>query len=200
MTRYNFYFLIFNLFTGIKTIILTTVVNLQQIFMLKLTYTLFISLFFLYSCSSKDENQKVIKKKRFEPNTSARMQKEVDKGGGVFNFSGEAQNLLGKNNPMWKATLSVLDFTPLTTASYNGGIIVTDWYSSNNSKESIKISVTFLSEKIASSSIEVKSYKRLCDSTNQCKTSSLSDDFNFKIKNRIINEVKRIELKSNKKK
>lgn len=168
--------------------------------MFKLIFITICSFFFLYSCSSKDESQNPIKKKRFEPNVSARIDKETEKGGGIFNLGGGEQNLLGKNNPMWKATLSALDFAPLTTASYNGGIIVTDWYSPNNSKESIKISVTFLSEQIASSSIDVKSYKRLCDTANQCTTNSLNDDFNFKIKNKIINEVKKIEINSNKKK
>lgn len=170
--------------------------------MLKSTITIIFSLFFLYSCSSKDESQNPIKKERFEPNVSARIKNEADKGGGIIGlggFGGRDQNLIGKNNPMWKATLSVLDFTPLATASYNGGIVITDWYSPANSKESIKISVTFLSEKIESSSIQVKSYKRSCDTANQCTTTLLSDDFNFEIKNRIINEVRKIEINSNKK-
>ena len=30
---------------------------------------------------------------------------------------------------MWRAAMDVLDFVPLTTADYGGGIIITDWYS-----------------------------------------------------------------------
>ena len=30
---------------------------------------------------------------------------------------------------MWRASLETLDFLPLTTVDYSGGIIITDWYS-----------------------------------------------------------------------
>ena len=33
------------------------------------------------------------------------------------------------SNPMWRASLEVLDFIPLTTVDYSGGMIITDWYS-----------------------------------------------------------------------
>ena len=29
---------------------------------------------------------------------------------------------------MWRASLETLDFLPLTTVDYSGGIIITDWY------------------------------------------------------------------------
>ena len=48
---------------------------------------------------------------------------------------------------MWRASLETLDFLPLTTVDYSGGIIITDWYFDNTGKseESIKISIRFLS-------------------------------------------------------
>ena len=33
------------------------------------------------------------------------------------------------SNPLWRATLETIDFMPLTTVDYSGGIIITDWYS-----------------------------------------------------------------------
>ena len=30
---------------------------------------------------------------------------------------------------MWRASLEVLDFIPLTTVDYSVGMIITDWYS-----------------------------------------------------------------------
>ena len=46
------------------------------------------------------------------------------------------------SNPMWRASLETLDFLPLTTVDYSGGMIITDWYSDTSSnKESIKISL-----------------------------------------------------------
>ena len=54
--------------------------------------------------------------------------------GGNFSF--------GNSNELWRATLDILEFTPLSNVDYGGGIIITDWYSTNNnSDQSIKISV-----------------------------------------------------------
>ena len=42
------------------------------------------------------------------------------------------------SNPLWRASLELIDFMPLTTVDYSGGIIITDWYSdSSNSNDSI---------------------------------------------------------------
>ena len=48
-------------------------------------------------------------------------------------------------NPMWRASLEVLDFLPMTTVDYSGGMIISDWYTDNNVKgnESIKITIRF---------------------------------------------------------
>ena len=50
---------------------------------------------------------------------------------------------------MWRASLDILDFLPLTTVDYSGGMIITDWYAENNSNESIKISIRFLDNTVA---------------------------------------------------
>ena len=40
---------------------------------------------------------------------------------------------------MWRASLEILDFVPLATVDYSGGVIITDWYSDDlNSDETIK--------------------------------------------------------------
>ena len=35
------------------------------------------------------------------------------------------------SNPMWRASLETLDFIPLSTVDYSGGMIITDWYTDN---------------------------------------------------------------------
>ena len=64
----------------------------------------------------------------------------------MMNRKGKTNYEFSTSNPMWRASLETLDFLPLTTVDYSGGMIITDWYSDNNSQsESIKISVRFLS-------------------------------------------------------
>ncbi len=162
------------------------IAKLLTILLLSITFT---------SCKSNDETPKTGEKKRLEPNVRKKINQSDS---GIFTSSKKNENLLGVNNPMWKATLSVLDFTPLTTASYNGGIIVTDWYTMAGSKESIKISVTFLSNEISANSIEVKSYKKICTTNLDCSTAKMDQSFDFAIKQKILKEVPKFE-KINKK-
>ena len=95
------------------------------------------------------------------------------KGGTNYEFS--------TSNPMWRASLETLDFLPLTTVDYSGGVIISDWYSSESSggKESIKISVRFLSNEIGTENLKIIIHKKTCSSNLNCKVSLLS---NSKIK------------------
>ena len=84
------------------------------------------------------------------------------------------------SNPMWRASLETLDFLPLTTVDYSGGVIITDWYSDNDSsKESIKISLRFLSNDIRSESLKVIVHQKICTANLNCRVVLLS---NTKIK------------------
>jgi len=89
-------------------------------------------------------------------------------GGTTYEFS--------SSNPMWRASLETLDFLPLTTVDYSGGVIITDWYSDNNSsKESIKISLRFLSNDIRSESLKVIVHQKICSANLNCRVVLLSD-------------------------
>ena len=47
----------------------------------------------------------------------------IDKNKGTtFQFS--------SSNPLWRASLETIDFMPLASANYSGGIIITDWFCS----------------------------------------------------------------------
>jgi hypothetical protein len=82
--------------------------------------------------------------------------------GGSFEFS--------SSNPMWRASLETLDFLPLVTVDYSGGIIITDWYSENGNTESIKLTVRFLSNEIRSDSLKIIIHKKSCNTNSVCKT------------------------------
>ena len=79
------------------------------------------------------------------------------------------------SNPMWRASLETLDFLPLTTVDYSGGVIITDWYSENNSnQESIKITIRFLSNEIRSDSMKIILHKKVCNNDLKCNTNLVS--------------------------
>ena len=60
---------------------------------------------------------------------------------------------------------------PLSSVNYSGGIIITDWYSTDqNSNESIKISIRFLTNEIRSDALDIKIFTRKCiNNSMNCK-------------------------------
>ena len=74
------------------------------------------------------------------------------------------------SNELWRASLDILDFMPLTSANYSGGVIITDWYSEQgNADEAIKITIRFLSNEIRSDAISVDVFYKKCVTINNCK-------------------------------
>ena len=72
---------------------------------------------------------------------------------------------------MWRASLETLDFLPLTTVDYSGGVIISDWYSeSGDGEESIKLTIRFLSNEIRSDSLKIIIHKKKCDKNQNCQT------------------------------
>ena len=146
------------------------------------------------SSKEKDDGQEILKKERFEPNVFKRAEKSVEKTGSIF--SGGKNNGVsefGSDNVMWQASLKAMEDIPLSQVNYTGGVIISDWYSSGNSNESIKISVFIKSARLETTSVEVKSFKKTCENTT-CKTVSLQDTFNNSIKEKILASARAISL------
>jgi len=94
------------------------------------------------------------------------------------------------SNELWRATLDTIDFMPLTTANYSGGVIVTDWYSDNqNLNENIKITVRFLTNEIRSDALDVKIFYRNCDTSNKCKIVEKDGNFSKELKKEILKKA-----------
>ena len=74
------------------------------------------------------------------------------------------------SNPMWRATLDVLDFLPLATVDYSGGVIISDWYTDNtNSNQALKVTVRFLSNTVQTNSLKVNVHRKKCSVNQSCK-------------------------------
>lgn len=89
----------------------------------------------------------------------------------LFRKGGKGTNFeFSSSNPMWRASLETLDFLPLTTVDYSGGVIITDWYSEGGNNDSIKLTVRFLSNEIRSDSLKIIVHKRICNTSSNCRT------------------------------
>ncbi len=106
-------------------------------------------------------------------NAQERAKKNIKEGRGVS--LGEAFKRGGTNyefstsNPLWRATLDILDFLPLSTVDYSGGVIISDWYTDNaNKDQALKITVRFLSNEVQTNSIKVTVHKKKCSVNQTC--------------------------------
>ena len=120
-------------------------------------------------------------KKNLEEGRGFRLSDSMGKsrGGGVFEFA--------SSNGLWKASLDTIDFMPLASVNYSGGIIITDWYSADkNSNESIKISIRFLTNEIRSDAINIKVFNKKCITPTNCITTEKQGDINTELKTKIL--------------
>lgn len=168
----------------------------------------FLSIFLilaLFSCSSNTIDPVTGERKNYELDEKKRIRENVEKGGGIFgNIGGGSKDTtfsFATSNVLWRATLKSLDFMPLASIDYSGGILVTDWYSeSTNPQEKIKITVRFLSNELRSDSVVVISHKMTCNSQGLCSTISLNENFNVSVKDTIITTARLIKIEDEKKK
>ena len=81
--------------------------------------------------------------------------------------------------------LDTIDFMPLASVNYSGGIIITDWYSTDQtSNESIKISIRFLTNEIRSDALDIKVFNKKCLTQSNCELSlilNINDELKIKI-------------------
>jgi hypothetical protein len=131
--------------------------------------------------------------RKVSPNPDERVRQNIEEGKG-FRLLKKNKNSgefdFATSNELWRATLETLDFIPLTTADYGGGIIITDWYNnSDNSNESLKISIRFLTNEIRSDSILVKIFKKDCSIIENCKVSPIDNNLNIEIKLAILKKA-----------
>ena len=158
-----------------------------------------------FSCSEK-RNPVTGEIDNIEPNADKRARAYADKGGGIFGDinntkKGSTTYEFSTSNVLWRATLKTLDFLPLVNADYSGGVIIYDWYSSDNkpSDEQIKISVRFLNNDVRSDSLQIISHKKICDRELKCITSKTEDKFSNEIKEQILSAARLLKIEETKK-
>tara|TARA_B100001559_G_scaffold262296_1_gene227543 strand:- start:366 stop:932 length:567 start_codon:yes stop_codon:yes gene_type:complete len=117
--------------------------------------------------------------RKVSPNSKERVKKNLEEGKGIslgkmMSGRGGTNYQFASSNPMWRATLEILDFLPLANVDYSGGIITTDWYNEGTSlDESIKITVRFLTNEIRSDGIKIIVHKKRCDIQQSCKITKI---------------------------
>ena len=119
--------------------------------------------------------------RKVSPNSKERVKKNLEEGKGLSlgkmmgGGTGGTSYQFASSNPMWRATLEILDFLPLSNVDYSGGIITTDWYNEGTAlDESIKITVRFLTNEIRSDGLKIIVHKKRCNIEQSCSITKIS--------------------------
>ena len=144
--------------------------------------------------------------RKVSPNSKERVKKNLEEGKGM-----SMKKLMGggatgtgyqfaSSNPMWRATLEILDFLPLANVDYSGGIITTDWYNEGTSSdESIKITVRFLTNEIRSDGLRIIVHKKRCNIQQKCTVKKISSTLEQELQVAILKKAVLFQNEYNKK-
>jgi len=164
---------------------------------LKIIFILFISSIFLNSCGGKLPGADA---RKYDPDPKKRVAKNLEEGrgfrlsetfsnsrGGVFEFA--------SSNELWRSSLDTIDFMPLVSVNYSGGLIITDWYSTDQaSNESIKISIRFLTNEIRSDALDIKVFNKKCLPQLNCVISEKKGNLVTELKEKILKTAALYEI------
>tara|TARA_X000000950_G_scaffold198113_1_gene238599 strand:- start:233 stop:820 length:588 start_codon:yes stop_codon:yes gene_type:complete len=162
---------------------------------------IFLSIIVLFTQTACEAlKPKKVSAKDFPPDPRQRVKKNIEEGKGFRVFGGNNSGTtyeFASSNPLWRATLETLDFMPLASANYSGGIVITDWYSENNSpNESVKISVRFLTNEIRSDALDINVYIKKCsENLTSCSISKNNNDLVADLNLSILKKATRYEKK-----
>ena len=160
---------------------------------------------FLTSCSIPQWAKPEKVKSNAPINAKERARQNVTEGRGISIAGalkrGSTNYEFSTSNPLWRASLEIIDFIPLTTVDYSGGIIITDWYSDGqNFDESIKITLRFLSNEIRSDSIKIIVHNKKCRINENCKINEIDSNIKFELQKSILAKAVRFDRESKSKK
>ena len=153
---------------------------------------------FLISCKGPDGKFKIpgSDARKFPADPALRVKKNLEEGrgfklndafsgpkGGVFDFA--------SSNELWRASLDTIDFMPLSSVNYSGGIIITDWYAADQSLsgESIKISIRFLTNEVRADALDIKVFNKKCNNMSNCIIKEINDELAPELKKQILKKA-----------
>ena len=155
---------------------------------------LFLLLFLLTSCGIYNKSDARV----VSPNVDERVKQALQEGRGFRIGSGIGKGgtsfEFASSNELWRASLEVLDFLPLSNVDYSGGIIITEWYSEGTSNdEAIKITVRFLSNEVRADGLSVIIHKRICNKFQQCTIAKIKSSLEEELKLAILKTATLLE-------
>ena len=129
------------------------------------------------------------------PDPDLRVKKNLEEGRGfrldnAFKNNKGGDFMFASSNELWRASLDIIDFMPLSSVNYSGGIIVTDWYSDGkNLNEAVKISIRFLSNEVRADALDIKIFYKQCNQMASCEVTQKTGALLVELKRKILSKA-----------
>jgi len=137
---------------------------------IKLYTTLFLvgSSLLTASCNRKDKDLENIAEKKYKTAKSKRARRDEKMGGYIFDeplFSYGQKNAedtnIGVNSYLWRATIDTLSILPKKTIDPFGGIVLTEWYTpENTANQRLKVEVAIIGRQLRSGALRVSVFRQ----------------------------------------
>jgi len=141
--------------------------------------------------------------RKVSPNVEERVRANIEEGRGFRLMGGEKKGGtfdFASANELWRASLDIIDFMPLMSANYSGGIIITDWYSDGKAAgDSVKVSIRFLTNEIRSDALDIKVFMKKCKDLNNCVVSETKGVLILELKKKILKQASIYKAENKKK-
>ena len=160
--------------------------NIFYIFMKKI-FPIFALYLLIFQVLSSCGIYRPVDAKKYPPQPELRVKNNIEEGRGFRLMTGFGNEKGGKfefanANALWRASLDIIDFMPLLSVDYGGGIIITDWYGEENENDAIKITIQFLSNEVRSDALNIKVFKKKCANLSNCKVIQSQSDINQELR------------------
>ncbi|OUS18063.1 hypothetical protein A9Q97_01195 [Rhodospirillales bacterium 47_12_T64] len=104
---------------------------------------------------------------------------------------------IGVNSFLWRASLDTIAFMPLTSADPFGGVIITDWYSPEETKaERFKVNVFILGRDLRADGVRASVFKQKRDLTGSWIDAKVDPKTGTELEDAILTRARQLRISS----
>ena len=119
--------------------------------------------------------------------------------GGLFGGSGSVSDQqeagIGVNSYLWRSSLDVLSFMPLSEVDPFGGVIITDWYSNPElPTERFRATVFILDTRLRADALSVQIFKQMAAEDGRWVDGAVDPATRIQIENAILTRARQLRI------
>ena len=119
--------------------------------------------------------------------------------GGVFGGGGQVSDApeagIGVNSFLWRSSLEVLSFMPLSEVDPFGGVIITDWYANPEiQNERFKATVYILDTRLRADALAVNVFRQVREENGGWIDAEASTETAYEIENSILTRARQLRI------